>query len=208
MKKRFKEVKMNKLEHPVNVWYGLQILEYSIFHYAAASAAWDDLKENEKEKVVMDKMNNPYLVTTEYALKMQLITEIAKFFDKEKSKDNVNCSINELRFVLENNDKYKSNKETEAYLNTIDELCKRYESIISKNFRNKTLAHNDLKKLFEDGPVFNTIKYNEVYELVRDIDIFISTVCVVIVGATMKINGFEELKENYKKSLYMILGKE
>lgn len=199
---------MNELEHPVNVWFGLQILEYTIFHYAASSAAWDDLKTNEKDKVVIDNMNNPYLITSAHASKMQLITEIAKFFDKEKNKDNVNCSINELRFVLENNDKYKSNDETEAYLNKIEELCKRYENIISKKVRNKTLAHNDLKQLFESDPVLDTIQFDEIYELVRDIDVFISTVCVVIVGATTKIIDFEELKENYKKSLYMILGKE
>ena len=194
---------MNELEHPIYIWYGLFSTFNSVIEYAAAVSAWDDLQKSKSDKTTFVKLENKFLITTVISLKMQLITELSKFFDKEKTCGKANCSLKELKDALQSDSRYSSKSKTKEYIQKIDELCKIFENVVSNNVRNKILAHNDLEQLFLNN--VPTVNFTEVYKLVKETKNLIENVCSVIIGVKSKKIDFEGTEKQYKESLRELL---
>lgn len=194
---------MNELEHPIHIWQGLQSIFNSIIEYAAAASAWDDLQKKRNDKITFVKLENKFLITTVISLKIQLITELSKFFDKEKTCGKANCSLKKFKDALQSDSRYSSNSQTAEYIQKIDELCERFEKVVSVDVRNKILAHNDLEQLFLNN--VPTVNFTEVYKLVKETKNLIENVCSVLIGGKLEMIDFEKIEKQYKESLCELL---
>lgn len=77
------------------------------------------------------------------AIEQQTLSIISKIFDSEKTCGYTNCSIEMLRKLCS-----EQNVSTDI-LEQMDKLVEKYQSVISKETRNKRLAHMDYESMKE-----------------------------------------------------------
>lgn len=108
--------------------------------YAAALKAYGNVYKD-------DGAQNAYIDVAQEALWRQLMSELSKIYDRKSTCGSDNCSIRQLRQCCLNHATAMHGKSSEL-IAQLDALCERYESLFSRELRNKKLAHYDLKAVF------------------------------------------------------------
>ena len=80
----------------------------------------------------------------------------------------------------------------------LDALCERYESLFSRELRNKKLAHYDLKAVFTQEPP--PIPFDDVEQFINDTAHTLQQVGDCLLGVKVDF-GYDELVKKYQASL-------
>ena len=117
-----------------------------------------------------------------------ILISFAALFDKAKFSNSDNCSFLRLKMLLESNDDDK--KKYDSIISSINNISGESNSILPREFRNKTLAHNDWIEIFNHQ---NYLKYRSTDNLDKIKDILIR--CRKILSDILKIRFDIEAKE-------------
>ncbi len=137
----------------------------------------------------------PFLNAAYKSLWDDLIVKTAALYDGDSFKQSPNCSINELRVLIEE-DKKHTEHQKENILATIDNLRKRYTF---KEYRNKAKAHFDLETMF-DSP-FSTVSTDEIKELLFGLRDVVSLTFGMMFGIRMEEYPYLEKKQQYEDAI-------
>lgn len=116
----------------------LTVLVYEAQKDAAALIVLQKRKARKREPL------SAFLEICEKALEQQMLSIVSKTFDSSSTHGHTNCSIQTLITQC------TEQKVNSAILETIDRLIEEYQCIVSKDVRNKRLAHLDYDSL-KDG---------------------------------------------------------
>ena len=76
--------------------------------------------------------------------------DISKIFDRARTCGNENCSIDLLKELIQESVSF-SEAEKEIINQEADRLCENFDKIISRDMRNKQIAHYDLESLLNNA---------------------------------------------------------
>lgn len=172
------------------VWLGIASLMTKILQEAGALKAYRDCCCNTK---------NNFLEIAQDALGRQLLMDISKFFDRPTICGNENCSIPQLRkMCLAANDTF-TDGENESIIRQIDSLCESFENIISKDMRNKRLAHFDLVELFSSEQT--DIFFDALVELISELGNVVSKVGMQLLLMEVTYPTIDDYTKSYEKAI-------
>ena len=142
-------------------------------------------------------MQNDFITETRRGVEQQLLLEFVKVFDKPNFNKEENCSVLLLHDRVEQieNVPYKS-----EIMNRLQALQKEFEVIVSNgNWRNKKVAHHDLKTLNEWK--MDVVDFQKVEALIFKLDnvlnLILRYVCFIQYQDQSQVN----LMKKYKHSL-------
>lgn len=175
------------------VWLGVVSLFQFAQKYTAALKAYGEIYGD-------GETNNPFIDISHSALWRQLISELSKIYDREKTCGEDNLSISQLRQLCLNHKAFPDGA-TEDILKELGSLQTRYEMLLSKELRNKKLAHYDLISAFTYR--VPTILFGEVEQFVLDTSAVLTEVGERLLLGELSI-GYESLVQEFKENLYKI----
>lgn len=127
---------MNTANSNINdVLFGIMSIVQHLNNEAGALNAYSDY---------YNTIDNGFLRLSETCINRQLLMDLAKVFDDEAFKNKPNCSIKQLRTQCLAQKEYFPDGEKDSIIISIDALVDQYNSIMSRDIRNKRLAHFDL----------------------------------------------------------------
>lgn len=97
------------------------------------------------------------------------------------------------------------NGEQDQLIVKIDELCLEYDKVISKNLRNKKIAHHDLKSMFND--TFSQVSFNDLVVLIENYSAILSKIGERLLGVELNFPTISSLEKAYKDSLNDLMSK-
>lgn len=175
---------------PHIIWGALIILFQFAQKYAAALKAYGNVYKD-------DGAQNAYIDVAQEALWRQLMSEMSKIYDRESTYGSDNCSIRQLSRCCLNHATAMHGKSSELTAQ-LDALCERYESLFSRELRNKKLAHYDLKAVFtQESP---PIVFDDVEQFINDTAHTLQQVGDCLLGVKVDF-GYDELVKKYQASL-------
>ena len=122
----------------------LSVFMQEILEQAAAIRAYTNV-------FVDVQCDNEFLKRAHDAIWRELLSEIARVFDKSKTCGDENCTFSWLQEICLEEPYLKlfPDAEKDSVLQSLDEICKYYNKHPIKIARNKQLSHHDVKQLFE-----------------------------------------------------------
>lgn len=182
--------KVTDYNEPHIVWYGIVSLFQFAQKYAAALRAYGEVY-GDKES------GNVYIDLSQEVIWRQLLSEISKIYDKKSTCDFDNCSIRQLRQCCLNHATAMHGKSSEL-IAQLDALCERYESLFSRELRNKKLAHYDLIAVFSQEPP--PIPFDDVEQFINETAHTLQQIGDCLLGVEVNF-GYDELVKNFQASL-------
>ncbi|QUO37856.1 hypothetical protein KFE19_16140 [Dysosmobacter sp. Marseille-Q4140] len=128
------------------VWVGILVLTDEIWKYVAITKAY---KRITAENSCASKSAD-FLDVAFQAIWDQLLLDISKIFDRARTCGNENCSIDLLKELIQESVSF-SEAEKEIINQEADRLCENFDKIISRDMRNKQIAHYDLESLLNNA---------------------------------------------------------
>ncbi len=192
------EVEKNELEHPLIVWYGIQNeyakLRKNYSFLLSCRQLSDDGVDIEKYATLNIAMA---------AVKEQLVLFLVKLFDNARHKNRFNetpnCSINLLKELCLSKETSRSRIRKENLEAEFESVIVFEKTILSKEQRNKKIAHYDLEHMFDMETIM--IDLCKVGELVWKLDNLLSLVSECLIGARIQFESITELKNTYTAEL-------
>ena len=128
-------------------WFGLKVFAHEIGNYLAAVKAVGVIQKGTGKEIWTE---NKYLVLSEQAIWRQLVLDITKLFDTEKTGKYDNCSLKMIKALcLEEKYLYLFPKgQDDPLIQAIDKMYDKYISTTTLHVRNKKIAHHDLNEIF------------------------------------------------------------
>lgn len=140
---------------------------------------------------------NDFITETKRAVEQQLLLEFVKVFDKPNFNKEENCSVLLLHDRVEQieNVPYKS-----EIMNRLQALQKEFNEIVSTgNWRNKKVAHHDLKTLNEWN--IDVVDFPKVEALIFKLDNILKIILKSVCFIQYKDQDQANLMKKYKHSL-------
>lgn len=140
---------------------------------------------------------NDFIAETKRAVEQQLLLEFVKVFDKPNFNKEENCSVLLLHDRVEQieNVPYKS-----EIMNRLQALQKEFNEIVSTgNWRNKKVAHHDLKTLNEWN--MDVVDFQKVEALIFKLDNILKIILKSVCFIQYKDRDQAYLMKKYKHSL-------
>lgn len=175
---------------PHIIWGAIITLFQFAQKYAVALKAYGNVYKD-------DGAQNAYIDVAQEALWRQLMSEMSKIYDRESTFGSDNCSIRQLSRCCLNHATAMHGKSSELTAQ-LDALCERYESLFSRELRNKKLAHYDLKAVFSQEPP--PIAFDDVEQFINDTAHTLQQVGDCLLGVKVDF-GYDELVKKYQASL-------
>lgn len=187
----------NIFEEPQIVWYGVTSLFQFAQKYAASLRAYGNVCGD-------DDPHNVYLQNSHEAIWRQLLSEISKIYDADKTLGYSNCSMKKLKVSCVADSKIFPAGNEDELIKCIDGLYARYEELLSKNLRNKKLAHYDLESAFSmEAP---TIPFNAIEMFINDTESCLSAIGERLIGATLQ-DAYFKMVETHERDLRALVNK-
>lgn len=178
------------------VWYGITAFITRIREYIAVLKVLNEYCED---------LENILLSTSRAAIEQQLLLDIAKIFDPAQYRKSENCSIHLLKELCLKDSKHFPNREQDQLIVKIDELCLEYDKVISKNLRNKKIAHHDLESMFND--TFPQVSFKDLVALIENYSAILSKIGERILGGELSLPTIPSLEKAYRDSLNDLMSK-
>lgn len=175
---------------PHIIWVAIITLFQFAQKYAAALKAYGNVYKD-------DGAQNAYIDVAQEALWRQLMSEMSKIYDRESTCGSDNCSIRQLRQCCLNHATAMHGKSSEL-IAQLDALCERYESLFSRELRNKKLAHYDLKAVFSQEPP--PIAFDDVEQFINDTAHTLQQIGDCLLGVEVNF-VYDELVKIFQASL-------
>ena len=178
------------------VWYGITAFLTRIREYIAALKVLNEYCED---------LQNNLLSTSKDAVEQQLLLDIAKIFDPAQYRKSENCSSHLSKALCLKDAKRFPNGEQDQLIVKIDELCLEYDKVISRNLRNKKIAHHDLESMFND--TFPQVSFNDLVVLIENYSAILSKIGERLLGGELNFPTIFSLETAYKDSLNALMSK-
>ena len=126
----------------------LTLFLQEIREQAAATRAYVNVFGN-------DECDNIFLKRSGDAIWRELLSEIARVFDRSKTRNDENCTFLRLKEVCLK-EQYLSlfpNGEQDDLIQALDSICEHYKTLPIKTARNKQLSHHDMNQLFDGDEI-------------------------------------------------------
>jgi len=175
---------------PHIIWVAIITLFRFAQKYAAALKAYGNVYKG-------DGAQNAYIDVAQEALWRQLMSELSKIYDRESTCGSDNCSIRQLRQCCLNHATAMHGKSSELTAQ-LDALCERYESLFSRELRNKKLAHYDLEAVFSQEPP--PIPFDDVEQFINETAHTLQQIGDCLLGGEVNF-GYDKLVKKYQASL-------
>lgn len=172
------------------IWMAIITLFQFAQKYTAALKAYGNVYKD-------DGAQNAYIDVAQEALWRQLMSELSKIYDRESTCGSDNCSIRQLRQCCLNHATAMHGKSSELTAQ-LDALCERYESLFSRELRNKKLAHYDLIAVFSQEPP--PIPFDDVEQFINETAHTLQQIGDCLLGVEVNF-GYDELVKNFQASL-------
>lgn len=181
------------------IWFAIRVFVHEISKYLAAVKAVAEIqKDVGKEKWT----DNKYLNIAEDAIWRQLLLDITKLFDKEKTGKHNNCSLKTLKAIcLEEKSHVFPKGNDDLLMRLIDFLYAKYERIVSSEIRNKKVAHYDLSAIYTLSKPY--IVFTDIEELISQTTIVIRLIGVRLWGIPLEYPPV--LAEKYKEAILNLI---
>lgn len=140
---------------------------------------------------------NNFITETKRAVEQQLLLEFVKVFDKDSFNKEENCSVLLLHGKVEKieNVPYKS-----EIINRLQILQKEFDGIVSSgNWRNKKVAHHDLRTLNECK--MDVVDFEKVEALIFKLDSVLNLIFRYVCFIQYQDQSQADLMKKYKHSL-------
>ncbi|MBE6830302.1 MAG: hypothetical protein E7519_08840 [Ruminococcaceae bacterium] len=147
--------------------------------------------------------NNSFLLLSYNTLCGYLIIQTAAIFDPKQTCGKKNCSIDEMRALIDKYSGLHTEKEKKEILSAIDSLAEQYKHSLIKNVRIKKLAHHDLEKSFDLEPA--SIPLGDIKQILVSAYNVVSEVFEYRFGVCAKEIDYEQLKNMFKKDLHQCI---
>lgn len=175
---------------PHIIWMAIITLFQFVQKFTAALKAYGNVYKD-------DGAQNAYIDVAQEALWRQLMSELSKIYDRESTCGSDNCSIRQLRQCCLNHATAMHGKSSELTAQ-LDALCERYESLFSRELRNKKLAHYDLIAVFSQEPP--PIPFDDVEQFINETAHTLQQIGDCLLGVEVNF-GYDELVKNFQASL-------
>lgn len=175
---------------PHIIWMAIITLFQFAQKFTAALKAYGNVYKD-------DGAQNAYIDVAQEALWRQLMSELSKIYDRESTCGSDNCSIRQLRQCCLNHATAMHGKSSELTAQ-LDALCERYESLFSRELRNKKLAHYDLIAVFSQEPP--PIPFDYVEQFINETAHTLQQIGDCLLGVEVNF-GYDELVKNFQASL-------
>lgn len=175
---------------PHIIWMAIITLFQFAQKFTAALKAYGNVYKD-------DGAQNAYIDVAQEALWRQLMSELSKIYDRESTCGSDNCSIRQLRQCCLNHATAMHGKSSELTAQ-LDALCERYESLFSRELRNKKLAHYDLIAVFSQEPP--PIPFDDVEQFINETAHTLQQIGDCLLGVEVNF-GYDELVKNFQASL-------
>ena len=182
---------MTELKTAEYAWHGIFSLFRFALRYTAALKAYGEIFGD-------DGPENRFIEVAHETIWRQLMSELSKIFDAAGFGIFDNLSIKQLCKRCVNHAAFPDGEENEL-IKQMDELQDRYETLLSKNLRNKKLAHYDMFSIFTQQPE-HPILFSQVEQFVLD-----TNAALIAVGERFFdgkfVSEYDELVEIFKENL-------
>lgn len=149
---------MDNNEKTKYVWFGLVSFINRIRNHLVAATFI--IEQGNVEK-------NVFLETFLDVLSQQILSELAKLFDRAHYGSEDNCSVLQLKELCVENKIVFPDGENDEVIQQCVEICERYKQVVPKEVRNKQIAHIDLATLYNEKPV--KISFSDLKDVVEDL---------------------------------------
>lgn len=184
---------MQKLKSPEFVWLGVVSLFQFAQKYTAALKAYGEIYGD-------NGAENAFIDISYEALWRQLMSELSKTYDTAQTLSFDNLSMKQLRKVCAGHPIFQG-EEGASVIKQLDDLQTRYEELLSKNLRNKKLAHYDLISAFTQEAL--PIPFSEIEQFVIDTSSTLNAVGKLLLLGELSI-GYEAFADQYRNDLIML----
>lgn len=186
-------------EKTFNVWAGILTATTEIWKYVAITKAYKRITAEYN----YDSKPSNFLDVTFQAIWDQLLLDISKVFDRARTCGNENCSIDLLKELIQKSDAF-SDPEKETIKKEADRLCERFDEIISRDIRNKQIAHYDLTDLFNNSA--KEIPSEDVEAFAVSVADFLSKISTRFLNerATLRFDPLEDIIKRYEDDMRKI----
>lgn len=186
-------------EKTVHVWVGIVSLTSEIWKYVAITKAYKKITA----EYGYDSKSSNFLDVASQAIWDQLLLDISKVFDRARTCGNENCSVDLLKELIQKSNSF-SNSEKETIKKEADRLCERFDEIISRDIRNKQIAHYDLASLSNNSE--KEIPSEEVEAFAVSVADFLSKISTRILNerATLHFDSLEDIIKRYEDDMRKI----
>lgn len=187
---------MDTEDKAFRVWVGIIELTNEIWKYVAITKAY--------EHISSEKCHNPkkgdFFDVAFQAIWDQLLLDISKMFDRARTCGNENCSINLLKELVQKSPDF-SNTEKSWIVRNADYLCEIYNTIITRELRNKQIAHYDLEILVNNTK--KKIQSEQLKLFVVDVAKFLSIISTRFLNerGSIYFRSLEETIEEYETTI-------
>lgn len=127
-----------------HVWAWILTLSGEIWEYIAIIKAYKKISAKGGNKSGAPS----FLDVAVRAIWGQLLLDISKVFDRARTFENENCSIDLLKELIQKSSIF-SEAEKVQIVQEANQLCEGFDEIVTREMRNKQIAHYDLKVLLD-----------------------------------------------------------
>ena len=138
---------MSKYDNPEQICRALSIFILEVLEQSAAIRAYSNVFQQ-------NKSDNIFLQRAHDSIWRELISELARIFDKSNTKAKLvsddNCSLLKLKDLCLKEEYLPlfPGGETNNLVQSLDAVIQQYSALPIKKSRNKQLSHHDMKQLF------------------------------------------------------------
>ena len=188
---------MDQSEALYLVWFGVSNILQQILKETGSLMAYSEL--------CLDTQNG-FLQISEESISRQLTMNIAKLFDNASTCGNTNCSIRFLRELCINRKDVFVNGADDITICKIDDSINRFEEVISREIRNKKLAHFDFDELYLFRQTY--ISFDDIIEIVNGVIVIVEELGNRLEFLSVEYPPITKYAEYFKKELIKLQHKE
>lgn len=185
---------------PDNLCFALETFIIEIREQSAALRAYDNVFQNKQ-------CDNSFFRRSYESIWRELLSEIARIFDKESTGSSENCTLLRLKELCLNEHNvflFPSGGENDL-LKTFDAVFESYKQLPIGKSRKKQLAHHDLKQVIAGKPI--EISLEQIEQLIESVtDVFAkiySRFNLEIFEASF--TNYDVLVEKYEKDIRLLV---
>lgn len=187
---------MSKYDTPENLCIALTTFIAEIREQSAAIRAYDNVFQSRT-------CDNVFLQRSYDSIWRELISEIARIFDKANTGSSENCTLYRLRNLClrEPYCALFSNKEENNLIQSLDMVFEEYYQLPISDSRKKQLAHHDLKQVNAGDCI--EISLDQIESLIANTTDIFSKIYTRFLGGFFEISfpDYKRLVEHFEKDI-------